>query len=113
MARIDSVRHVAADPSSLALLLSGPTGRELWGGDDLTLAAPQRSGVRFRVDLATTDPVPARGRILISAGADGPVASEVRLCLNTVSRDVPALRRAAERFLDALVAVAQERSTAA
>jgi hypothetical protein len=112
MARIDLVRHVAADPSSVALLLSGPTGRDLWGEDALMLAAPQRSGLGFRVDLATTAPANARGRILILAGADGPVASEVRLTLSAVG-DVPAIRRTAEAFLDALTAAAQERSSAA
>jgi hypothetical protein len=113
VARIELGRHVAADPSSLALLLSGPTGRDLWGDNELTLAAPQRSGVGFRVDVATSGPVPSRGRILIFAGADGPIASEVRLTLSTVSTEVPTLRRAAETFLDALGTAAQERSSAA
>src|SRR4051794_32296226 len=71
MARIEVARHVAADPSSLALLLSGPGGRDLWCDDALVLGAPQRSGLGFRVDLATRLPANARGRILISAGTDG------------------------------------------
>ena len=112
MARIELARHVSADPSSLALLLSGPTGRELWGIDSLVLGAPQRSGLGFRVDLATTTPANARGRILIAAGADGPIASEVILTLSVVG-DVPAMRRAAEQFLDALTVAAQARSSAA
>ena len=112
MARIEVVRHVAADPSSLALLLSGPTGRDLWDSDALVLAAPQRSGLGFHVDVATTSPANARGRILIAAGEDGPIASDVRLTLSVVG-DVPAMRRAAEDFLDALSAAAQARSSAA
>ena len=112
MARIELVRHVAADPSSVALLLSGPTGRDLWDGEALMLAAPERSGLGFRVDLATTAPANSRGRILISAGADGPVGSEVQLTLSAVG-DVPAMRRVAEQFLDALTAAAQARSSAA
>ena len=112
MARIEVVRHVAADPSSLALLLSGPTGRELWDGDSLVLGAPRRSGLGFRVDIATTTPANARGRILIAAGADGPIASEVQLTLSAVG-DVPAMRRVADEFLDALAAAAQARSSAA
>jgi hypothetical protein len=112
MARIDVVRHVAADPSSLALLLSGPTGRELWEGDSLLLGAPQRSGLGFRVDVATSAPAHARGRILITAGSDGPIASEVRLTISAVG-DVPAMRRAADRFLEALAVAAQARSSAA
>jgi hypothetical protein len=112
MARIEVVRHVAADPASLALLLSGPTGRELWVDDSLALSAPTRSGLGFRVDLAATAPANARGRILIAAGADGPISSEVTLTVSVVG-DVPAMRHAVARFLDALAAAAQARSSAA
>jgi hypothetical protein len=112
MARIEVVRNIEADPSSVALLLSGPTGRELWDGDSLTLGAPERSGLGFRVDLATTAPANARGRILIAAGSDGPIASEVQLTLSAVG-DLPAMRRVADEFLDALAAAAQARSSAA
>jgi len=112
VAKIELVRHVAADPSSLALLLSGPTGRELWPDEAVVLGAPQRSGLGFRVDLATSAPATARGRILIAAAADGPVASDVRLTLSVVG-DVPSLRRAAADYLDALAVTAQARSSAA
>jgi hypothetical protein len=112
MARIEVARHVAADPSSLALLLSGPGGRDLWCDDALVLGAPQRSGLGFRVDLATRLPANARGRILISAGTDGPISSDVQLTLSVVG-NVPATRRAAEDFLEALSAAAQARSSAA
>ena len=112
MARIEVARHVAADPSSLALLLSGPTGRELWGDDSLVLSAPQRSGLGFRVDVAATSPANARGRVLIAAGADGPISSEVTLTFSVVG-DVPAMRQAVVRFLDALTSAAQARSSAA
>lgn len=112
MARIEVARHIAADPSSLALLLSGPTGRDLWGDDSLTLSAPQRSGLGFRVDLAVTNPANARGRVLIAAGVDGPISSEVTLTF-TVVGDVPAMRQAVVNFLDALAAAAQARSSAA
>ena len=112
MARIEVARHVAADPSSLALLLSGPAGRELWDDDSLVLSAPTRSGLGFRVDVAATVPANARGRILIAAGADGPIASEVKLTFSVVG-DVPAMRDAVARFLDALTVAAQARSSAA
>lgn len=112
MARIEIARHVAADPPSLALLLSGPTGRDLWGSEALVLGPPERAGLGFRVDLATTAPANARGRILIAAAADGPIASEVQLTLSAVG-DVPAMRRAAAEFVDALAAAAQARSSAA
>ena len=113
MARIEVVRHVAADPSGLALLLSGPTGRELWPDGELVLGPPQRSGVGFRVDCQLAGPPLARGRLLISGGHDGPAGSEVRLTLTVPAMEVGEVRAAAEEFLDGLVAVAQARSTAA
>jgi len=112
MARIEVVRHVAADPASLALLLSGPTGRDLWGDDPVVLSAPTRSGLGFRVDVATGTPAKARGRVLIAAGTDGPISSEVTLTFSVVG-DVPAMRRAVVNFLDGLTAAAQARSSAA
>ena len=112
MARIELSRHVVADPPGLALLLSGPTGRDLWADDSLVLGPPQRSGLGFLVDVAASAPANARGRILIAAGADGPLASEVRLTMSVVG-NVPAMRRSAEAFLDALAAAAQARSSAA
>jgi len=113
MAQIEVVRQVAADPASLALLLSGPTGRELLDGAPFELGAPQRSGLGFRVDLATRTPAPARGRILIVAGDESSgAASEVKLTLSVVG-NVPAVQRTAKAFLDALVAAAQARSSAA
>lgn len=114
MARIEVKRHVAADPASVALLLSGPTGRELWrGGDGLVLAAPKRSGVGFRVDCAIGDGMTGRGRILVAAGVDGPVASDVNLTLSVADAAALRVRRTAVEFLDDLAAAAQSRSTAA
>ena len=113
VARIDLIRHVAADPASVALLLSGPTGRDLWPAGSLALAPPRRSGVGFRVDFTVADSTAARGRILVAASTDGPVASEVKLTLSTPDVSAFGLRRAAERFVEELAAAAQERSSAA
>jgi hypothetical protein len=112
VARIDISRHVEADPASVALLLAGPTGRELWPDAELALAPPQRSGVGFRVDFSVGDGH-GRGRILIAAGSDGPIASDVRLTLSTADVLTLALRRACEEFVDGLVTTAQARSSAA
>ena len=112
MARIDISRHVEADPASVALLLSGPSGRELWPDAELVLAPPQRSGVGFRVDFSVGDGC-GRGRILIAAGSDGPIASDVRLTLSTADSLALSLRRASDEFVDGLVAAAQARSSAA
>ena len=114
MARIEIRRHVAADPASVALLLSGPTGRDLWrDGGELGLAAPQRSGVGFRIDLAIGDGSMGSGRILVAAGIDGPVASDVHLTLSVADAVAVRLRAAAVDFLDDLAVAAQSRSTAA
>jgi hypothetical protein len=112
VARIDISRHVEADPASVALLLSGPTGRELWPDAELVLAAPQRSGVGFRVDFSVGEGY-GRGRILIAASSDGPIASDVRLTLSTADVLNLALRRACDQFVDSLAVAAQERSSAA
>ena len=112
MARIDISRHVEADPASVALLLSGPTGRELWPDAELVLAPPQRSGVGFRVDFSVGEGH-GRGRILIAASSDGPIASDVRVTLSTADSLALALRRATDEFVDGLVETAQERSSAA
>jgi hypothetical protein len=111
--RIDLVRYIAADPSGLALLLSGPTGRDLWPVGDIVFGAPQRSGVGFRVDLQLADVPLARGRVLITAGHEGPVGSEVRLTISATGPDAAALRGAAEEFLAGLAAAGQARSSAA
>ena len=112
MARIDFSRHVEADPASVALLLSGPTGRELWPDAELVLAPPQRSGVGFRVDFSVGEGY-GRGRILIAASSEGPVASEVRLTLSTADKLAGSLQGASHQFVDALATVAQARSSAA
>lgn len=112
MARIEISQHVEADPASVALLLSGPTGRELWPELALVLAPPQRSGVGFRVDFSVGEGQ-GRGRILITAGAGGPIASDVRLTLSTSGPATVSLRREAEEFLAGLAAAAQARSSAA
>lgn len=111
MARIEISQHVEADPASVALLLSGPTGRDLWP-QTLILAPPQRSGVGFRVDFSVGDGQ-GRGRILITAGSGGPIASDVRLTLSTSGPVAVPLRREAEQFLAGLAAAAQARSSAA
>lgn len=112
MARIDLSRHVEADPASVALLLSGPTGRDLWPDAELVLAPPRRSGVGFRVDFSVGEGF-GRGRILIAASSDGPVASDVRLTLSTADSLALQLRRAADEFVAGLADAAQARSSAA
>jgi hypothetical protein len=57
---VSVVRHIDADPASIALLLAGPTAVELWPG-----ARPVGS-VRGRLLVATSDPEPA-GAVSVTA----------------------------------------------
>jgi hypothetical protein len=111
--RIEVVQPVAADPAGVALLLSGAAGRELWPGSSARFGPPMRSGVGFIVDL-TVDAYdqPARGRVGITAGVEGPGATHLRLVISSVAPDAR-LRADARRFVRALAAAAQERSSAA
>ena len=116
MARTEVVRHVAADPASLALLLSGPAARELWPDADresMHLRTPMRSGVGFVVDLSVDDIVvgPVRARLTIDP-ADGATTS-LRLTATAPSGTDATTRDRVARFLDALARQAQSRSSAA
>src|SRR3954468_17272958 len=113
MARVELVRHVAADPSGLALLLSGPAGRELWPGEDVSLGGPQRSGLGFLVDLEVAGTPLARGRITITAGHGGPVGSEVLVTFSVPVTEAASLRAEAAARLAARAAAPQALSSAA
>src|SRR4051794_23246420 len=118
MARAEIVRHVAADPAGVALLLSGPAAYELWPGTDdasMTLRTPMRSGVGFVVDLSVDDPLvgPARARLAIEPAEAAAAATALRLVVIAGDANETAIRDRAARFLDALARQAQARSSAA
>ena len=114
MARIELNRHAEADPAGVALLLSGPDGRDLWPGAAVRFGAPVRSGVGFVVEVsAEDDGRMAQGHVGISPGGSGPRASELRLVLRAPGTPTAQLTSAAGDFLEALVDAAQERSSAA
>jgi hypothetical protein len=114
MARIELHRQAVADPAGVALLLSGPVGRDLWPGVVVRFGPPVRSGFGFVVDVSAEDDGRlAQGHVGITPGGTGPRASEVRLVLRAAGPPTAQLTAAAGAFLDALVDAAQERSSAA
>lgn len=114
MTRIEAVRHIAADPAGVVLLLSGPTGRELWPHDHIMFGPPMRSGMGFAVDLTVDEAGRhARGRVDITAATDGPGTTDLRLVLTTNAAARSWLGRDAQTFLDGLADAAQSRSSAA
>ena len=114
MARIELHRHADADPAGVALLLSGPVGRDLWPGAAVRFGPPVRSGVGFVVDVSADDDGRlAQGHVGIAPDGSGPCASELRLVLRAPGTPTAQLTAAANDFLEALVDAAQERSSAA
>ena len=58
-----ATRRIAADPTSAALLLAGPTAVELWPGAELTSSGPDDQ-IRVMVDLPPAF-LPASGRVAV------------------------------------------------
>jgi hypothetical protein len=113
MTRLRAIRHVAADPSGVALLLAEPAP---WAGHGCywTVDAPQRAGAGFTADIRVTDPS-GRSTTGVSTVTPSPGSGcEVRLDL--VVRNRAAARRlktSADGFLGWLAERAQARSFAA
>jgi hypothetical protein len=125
---IEVARFVRAEPSSVALVLAGPAARELWprrgdrtvavmGGDVTTVSVdpPRRAGVGFvaRVVVAEADTVIGTGRLTIrpAHGDDG--GCDITLTLSGAADHERRLRRDVARYLDNVVRVSRERSSAA
>ena len=114
MAHIDVARHVSADPSGVALLLSGPAARDVWPIGTVRFGPPQRSGIGFVVDVTAEEGEAAlHGRVVVAAAGPEPRSTEVRRVAHTTGSDAVRLGAAVGEFLDGLVSVAQERSSAA
>ena len=112
MARIELNRHAEADPAGVALLLSGPVGRDLWPGAAARFGAPVRSGVGFVVEVSAEDAGRlALGHVGITPRDTG--ASDLRLVLRAPGTPTARLASDAEHFLEALADAAQQRSSAA
>jgi hypothetical protein len=129
---IEITRSVLADPSSVALVLAGPAARELWPQADdrpasqrpvalvnappttaVTVDPPRRTGVGFltRMLVRAGAPTVAAGRLTIRPAAGG--GCEIALVLTTTGDRAGELRRDVDRYLDNLVRVSLERSSAA
>jgi hypothetical protein len=113
MARVELSRHVAADPTSVALLLAEPASEHATE-QVIEAAPPDRRGIGFAAALefaAATDRAMAGEITIEPATADG--------CEVTVRFDVPdrsaarAVERAGTSYLSALADRAKSRSRAA
>jgi hypothetical protein len=128
MTQAQIVREFAADPASVALLMSGPATGVLWpesgpeqrADDDVPtvqVGPPMRSGVGFVIDLTIADPDigAARGRLaLVPGDGDRPFAgTTARLTLTAAAASAHELHRRGAMFLAALGTLAVARSSAA
>ena len=133
MSRIKVRRAVAADPSSVALVLAGPAARELWPPRSdrvvgvvepqqprlaVTVDPPARAGVGFAagIEVHAGDTTIGTGRLVIGPGAGEPghpQQCEVRLTLEVQAPALSRLRRDAERYLANVADLSRERSSAA
>jgi hypothetical protein len=111
--RIEVTRHVAADPASVALLLSEPS-TENDPEDAWMMSPPRRTGVGFTSATQTSalSSFTASGRVIIVPAPDA--GCDVRL-VAAVSDEVATVRaqRSATRFLTLLARRAKARSFAA
>jgi hypothetical protein len=109
--RVVRVRHdVSADPSSIALLLAGPSAAELWptGRLDLEVSPPVRSSTGYAAALRVTrdDLDVGEGRLTVEAGS---MFVDLRIA-DDVERD---LRKLMARYLRRLDDAAEAATSAA
>jgi hypothetical protein len=116
--RVEITRHTVADPTSVALLLSGPVVESAGhgNGSDLTgeLSPVRRSGVGFAagVDVAVGDGRTASGLLTVVPAIDA--GCDVRITLSPVSDEFAASATGwATRFLESLAERARRRASAA
>ena len=129
MTHIEVSRDVAADPSSVALVLAGPAARELWPPRSdrvvgvveaqqprqaVTVDPPARSGVGFaaRLEIHAGDATVGLGRLTILPAAGG-AGCEIRIALEADDELAARVRRDADRYLLNVADLSRERSSAA
>jgi hypothetical protein len=115
MARLEIIRHVAADPAGVALLLAEPAS---WPDPEhreqgWTVAAPHRVGTRFTaaIEIASTSGRLAAGKVTVRPSSDS--GSEIRLVVSASDTATSTVERSALTFLGLLADRAQARSLAA
>jgi hypothetical protein len=104
------IRHVAADPASVALLLAEPTG----SSDGTVLTPPRRTGVGFAASIALVDGLgtPVAGDVSVEPATDE--GSVLRLVIGGAeATSTRTAQRAGESFLSELAIRARSRSHAA
>jgi hypothetical protein len=128
MTQIEVSRSVAADPSSVALVLAGPAARELWPPRSdrpvgvvepqqprlaVNVAPPARVGVGFaaHVQVHAADTTVGTGRLTIAPVAG--VGCEIALALEVSDPVAGRLRRDAARYLHNVAELSLQRSSAA
>lgn len=132
MSQAHVVRRIAADPTSVALLLAAPGVTDGFPG--LRVAPPRRTPTNFVADLElTADPLPADTRVVVGGVltlgyVTAPAHPGVETCAELRFDDVPGaqsvpkvdgrrtdrtVEQLAEGFLASLATVAEFRSHAA
>jgi hypothetical protein len=108
MDRVTIARHVAANPASVALLLSDDDLEPA----DVIVSSPRRAGVGFSADVRIGEPHAATGTLTITPAAD-PGCDLTVVLTPVASGDDRYASRAARSFVDALAGRARSRSFAA
>ena len=128
MTPVEVARTVAADPSSVALVLAGPAARELWPQRTRRLVdvvdsrrselvvdvePPRRTGVGFSTAVVVRgdDGVVAGGRLTITPAVDA--GCTVQLALTAADEVAGAVQRDARAYVDNLAAISRARSSVA
>jgi hypothetical protein len=112
MAHVEVRRHIAADPTSVALLLAGPLPDD--SDEALEVLAPRRTGVGFTASLKLLDSSrrPVTGEVTIQPLSDDGCDARVVLRAHD-ERSARGVERAASTFLSRLAILARSRSFAA
>jgi hypothetical protein len=113
MTRIEVTRHVAADPTSVALLLAEPPSEED-GHHEVVVAPPRRAGVGFVSAIAVTGALgrSVAGQVTVEPASDA--GCDVRIVLRAPDHTAArVIERASSTFLDVLSARARSRAYAA
>lgn len=128
MTPVEVARDVAADPSSVALVLAGPAARELWPQRarrpvdlvdpqrrtlSVDVEPPRRTGVGFTTTVVVRgdDGVVAGGRLTITPAVDA--GCTVQLALTAADEVAGVVQRDARAYVDNLAAISLARSSVA
>ncbi len=105
MPTVEAERRIAADPGSVALLLTGPAAGQLWPGAVRVQAAPARLQLRTRV--------PGRGKVdaEVTVGAPRTMPTSYRAEFRVDSDQLPPIRGRLDLSYDTSLAPARTRAS--